>query len=110
MAAKRWISGYRLNANKVYTFIYSGCASHLTAVIKIKKTFKLLLLVAKISDSQYSKSTNTSYYCNSEANLLSKSLMKLKHRVAYQRKQIPSKRSSFMQKNLESGEFSQKSL
>ena len=67
--------------------------------------------MAKISDSQYGKSTNTiSYYCNSEANLLSKSLMKLKHRVAYQRKQIPSKRSSFMQKNLESGEFSQKSL
>ena len=70
-----------------------------------------MLLVAKISDSQYSKSTNTiSYYCNSEANLLSKSLMKLKHRVAYQRKQIPSKRSRFMQKNLKSGEVSQKSL
>ena len=64
--------------------------------------------MAKLSDSQYSKSTNTSYYCNSEANLLGKSLMKLKHRVAYQRKRIPSKRSRFMQKNLKSGKFSQK--
>ena len=39
-----------------------------------------------------------------EANLLCKSLMKLKHLVAYRRKRIPSKRSRFMQKNLKSGE------
>ena len=65
--------------------------------------------MAKISDSQYSKSTKTISY-NSEANLLSKSLMKMTHRVAYQRKRIPSERSRFMQKNLKSGEVSQKSL
>ena len=66
-------------------------------------------MVAKISDSQYSKSTKTISY-NSEANLLSKSLMKMTHRVAYQRKRIPSERSRFMQKNLKCGKVSQKSL
>ena len=69
-----------------------------------------MLLVAKISDSQYSMSKNTSCYCNSEENLWRKSLMKLKHRVAYQRKWKPSKRSRLMEKNLKSGEVSQKSL
>ena len=83
MATKCRISGYRLNTNKVLLFIAAVLHTYRSYQNKGKR-LNYCFWWQKISFSQYSKSTDTiSYYCNSEANLLRKSLMKVKDRVAY---------------------------